>query len=101
MDGKYFLLPPIRLRSNVSIQPKSSFEGHDVACTYKVTHKEQTVCPQYGLLPSVPSSSPLPSVPSLMVVCVRRLVPLVHELDKFTLQETWIRRRYESMKEVV
>ena len=97
------MLPPIRLRSNATLQPASSLEGHDVACTYEVTHADKKTYPQYDMLPSEPVSdaSAQLSVPSLVVVCVRRLVPFVHELDKSTLQDTWTPRRYETMKEVV
>jgi len=97
------LLPPIRLRSNATLRPPSSLEGHDVASTYKVTHADKKTYPQYDTPPSGPGfySSPQQAVPSLLVVCVRRLVPLVHELDKSTLQGAWTPRRYETMKEVV
>jgi hypothetical protein len=102
MDETSPLLPPIRLRSNAALQPASSLEGHDVACTYKVTHADKTTYPPYELFPSEPAfSTNVRSVPSLVVVCVRRLVHLVHELDKSMLQDTWTRRRYETMKEVV
>jgi hypothetical protein len=96
-------MPPIRLRSNATLQPASSLDGHDVACTYKVTHADKKTYPQYDLYPSGPvfDSSASRSVPSLVVVCVRRLVPLVHELDESMLQGTWVPRRYETMKEVV
>jgi hypothetical protein len=103
MEERLSLLPPIRLRSNATLQPSSSLEGHDVAYTYKVTHAGKKTYPQYDMPPSEPAfdSSAQQPVPSLMVVCVRRLVPLVHELDKSTLQDAWTPRRYESMKEVV
>jgi len=103
MDEKSSLLPPIRLRSNAPLQPSRSLEGHDVACTYKVTHADKKTYPQYDVLPSEPvfNSNAQQPVPSLMVVCVRRLVPLVHELDESTLQDAWAPRRYETMKEVV
>jgi hypothetical protein len=96
MDETSPLLPPIRLRSNAALQPASSLEGHDVACTYKVTHADKTTYPPYELFPSEPAfSTNVRSVPSLVVVCVRRLVHLVHELDKSMLQDTWTRRRYD------
>jgi hypothetical protein len=103
MEERFPLPPPIRLRSNATLQPSSSFEGHDVACTYKVTHADKKTYPKYDMPISEPivDSSVRQSVPSLMVVCVRRLVPLVHDLDKSTLQDAWTPRRYETMKEVV
>ena len=103
MEESFSLLPPIRLRSNATLQPSSSLEGHDVACTYKVTHADKKTYPQYDMLPSGPvlDSRPQQSLPSLMVLCVRRLVPLVHDLDKYTLYDAWTPRRYETMREVV
>lgn len=103
MEDRFSLLPPIRLRSNATLQPSSSLEGHDVTCTYKVTHADKKTYPQYHIPPTGPVFGPSPqqAVPSLLVVCVRHLVPLVHELDKSTLQDVWTPRRYETMKEVV
>ena len=103
MEESLSLLPPIRLRSNATLQPSSSLEGHDVACTYKVTHADKMAYPQYDMPRSEPGfdSRPRQSVPSLMVLCVRRLVPLVHDLDKSTLHDTWTPRRYETIREVV
>ena len=103
MEESSSLLPPIRLRSNATLQAASPLEGHDVAYTYKVTHADKKTYPQYDILtPELAfDSSTQQSVPSLMVLCVRRLVPLVHELNKSTLQDTWTPRRYETVKEVV
>ena len=103
MEESFSLLPPIRLRPNATLQPSSSLEGHDVASTYKVTHADKKTYPQYDMPPSEPAfdSRPQPSLPSLMVLCVRRLVPLVHDLDKSTLYDAWTPRRYETMREVV
>lgn len=103
MEETSSLLPPIRLRSNATLRPASSSEGHDVARTYKVTHADKKMYPQYDICPSEPiyGSSAQRPIPSLMVFCVRRLVPLVHELDQYTLQDTWTPRRYETIKEVV
>jgi len=100
MEESSSLLPPIRLRSNATLQLASPLEGHDVAYTYKVTHADKETYPQYDMLPSESVFDSI-AVPSLMVLCIRRLVPLVHELDKSTLQDTWTPRRYETMKEVV
>ena len=103
MEESFSLLPPIRLRSNATLQPLSSLEGHDVARTYKVTHADKKAYPRYDMPPSEPAfdSRPPQSVPSLMVLCVRRLVPFVHDLDKYTLYDTWTPRRYETIREVV
>lgn len=102
MEENSSSFPPIRLRSNATLQPANPLEGHDVAYTYKVTHADKKTYPQYDIPSGAAFDSSLQqSVPSLMVLCIRRLVPLVHELHKSTLQDTWIPRRYETMKEVV
>src|SRR5258708_36739843 len=103
MEERSSLLPPIRLRSNATLQQASPLEGHDVAYTYKVTHADKNTYPQYDMASSESTfgSSAQQVVPSLIVLCVRRLVPLVHELEWSTLQSAWTLRRYETMKEAV